>query len=94
MLHKNQLFIVASTFVLLLIPFIGMQFTNEVLWSAFDFVVMGTLLLGFGLTAEFIFRKLKNKTYKLGWIVFLVIVFLLIWIELAVGIFNSPFAGS
>lgn len=94
MLHKNQLFIVASTFALLLIPFIGMQFTNEVLWSAFDFVVMGTLLLGLGLTTEFIFRKLKNKTYKLGWIVFLVIVFLLIWIELAVGIFNSPFAGS
>lgn len=94
MLHKNQLFVLAVTAILLLIPLIGMQFTNEINWSTFDFILMGTLLLGLGLTSELIFRKLKNKTYKLGLIVLLVIVFLLIWIELAVGIFNSPFAGS
>lgn len=94
MLHKNQLFVLAATAIVLLIPLIGMQFTNEINWSAFDFILMGSLLLGLGLTSEFIFRKLKNKTYKLGLIVLLVIVFLLIWIELAVGIFNSPFAGS
>lgn len=94
MLHKNQLFVLAVTVILLLIPLIGMQFTNEINWSTFDFILMGTLLLGLGLTSELIFRKLKNKTYKLGLIVLLVIVFLLIWIELAVGIFNSPFAGS
>jgi hypothetical protein len=94
MLHKNQIFVLAVTAILLLIPLIGMQFTNEINWSTFDFILMGTLLLGLGLTSELIFRKLKNKTYKLGLIVLLVIVFLLIWIELAVGIFNSPFAGS
>lgn len=94
MLHKNQFFVLAGTGALLLIPLIGMQFSNEINWSAFDFIVMGALLLGLGFTIEFIFRKIQNKTYKLSLLVLLVIVFLLIWIELAVGLFNSPFAGS
>ncbi|WP_136666962.1 hypothetical protein [Flavobacterium sp. H122] len=94
MLNKNQFFVLAGTCFLLLIPLIGMQFTNEVNWSVFDFILMGALLLGLGFTSEFIFRKITHKTYKLGLIVLLVIVFLLIWVELAVGLFNSPFAGS
>lgn len=94
MLNKNQLFILGGTCLLLLIPLIGMQFTSEINWSLSDFIAMGILLLGLGFTCEFIFRKITNKTYKLGLIALIVIVFLLIWIELAVGIFNSPFAGS
>lgn len=94
MLHKNQLIIFAGTFILLLVPLLGMQFSNEINWSLFDFVIMGTLLLTLGLSIDFIFRKIKSKTVKIGWIIFLVIVFLLLCIELAVGLFNSPIAGS
>lgn len=94
MLNKNQLFVLGGTCLLLLIPLIGMQFTSEINWSLSDFIAMGILLLGLGFTCEFVFRKITNKTYKLGLIALIVIVFLLIWIELAVGIFNSPFAGS
>lgn len=94
MLNKNQLFVLGGTCLLLLIPLIGMQFTSEINWSLSDFIAMGILLLGLGFTCEFIFRKITNKTYKLGLIALIVIVFLLIWIELAVGIFNSSFAGS
>lgn len=94
MLNKNQLFVLGGTCLLLLIPLIGMQFTSEINWSLSDFIAMGILLLTLGFTCEFVFRKITNKTYKLGLIALLVIVFLLIWIELAVGIFNSPFAGS
>ncbi len=94
MLNKNQLFVLGGTVLLLLIPLIGMRFTNEINWSLSDFIAMGMLLLGLGFTCEFIFRKISNITYKLGLIAILVIVFLLLWIELAVGIFNSPFAGS
>ena len=94
MLHKNQLIIFAGTFILLLVPLLGMQFSNEINWSLFDFVIMGTLLWTLGLSIDFIFRKIKSKTVKIGWIIFLVIVFLLLCIELAVGLFNSPIAGS
>lgn len=94
MLNKNQLFVLGGTCLLLLIPLIGMQFTSEINWSLSDFIAMGILLLGLGFTCEFVFRKITNKTYKLGLIALIVIVFLLLWIELAVGIFNSPIAGS
>ncbi len=94
MLNKNQLFVLGGTCLLLLIPLIGMKFTSEVNWSLGDFIAMGILLLALGFTCEFVFRKISNKTFRLGLIALLVIVFLLIWIELAVGIFNSPFAGS
>lgn len=94
MLNKNQLFVLGGTCLLLLIPLIGMQFTSEINWSLSDFIAMGILLLALGFTCEFVFRKISNKTFRLGLIALLVIVFLLIWIELAVGIFNSPFAGS
>lgn len=94
MLNKNQLLVLGGTVLLLLIPLIGMQFTSEINWSLSDFIAMGILLLGLGFTCEFVFRKITNKTYKLGLIALIAIVFLLIWVELAVGIFNSPFAGS
>lgn len=94
MLNKNQLFVLGGTCLLLLIQLIGMLFTSEINWSLGDFIVMGILLSGLGFICEFIFRKITNKTYKIGLFALIVIVFLLIWVELAVGIFNSPFAGS
>ena len=38
--------------ILLLIPFIAMQFTDKVSWTILDFVVMGILLLGTGILCE------------------------------------------
>ena len=96
MITKNKrLTGIALTVALLLsIPFIAMQFTDEVKWSPIDFIVMGILLLGTGLTCEFILRKVKKTSYRLALIGAILIVFLLIWAELAVGIFGTPFAGS
>ena len=78
----------------LLIPAIAMLFTNEVNWSMGDFAVMGTLLLTAVLATEFVLRKISNKKYRIAIIALLIGVFLLLWAELAVGLFNSPFAGS
>lgn len=80
--------------VLLLIPLIGMQFSNEIKWSPFDFAVMGTLLLIVGLFVELVLRKIKGKENRIVLIAIIVIVFLLMWAELAVGIFGTPFAGN
>jgi hypothetical protein len=80
--------------LLLFIPLVAMQFTNEVNWSAFDFVVMGILLLGTGLTCEVVLRKVKSLKHRLVICAVVLIAFFLVWAELAVGIFGSPFAGS
>jgi hypothetical protein len=71
-----------------------MQFTDEVEWSPFDFVVMGVLLLGTGLICEFVMRTVKKTSYRIALVGAVLITFLLIWAELAVGIFGTPFAGS
>ena len=80
--------------LLLLIPLIAMQFTDEVNWSFFDFVVAGILLLGTGLALELAIRKVKNKNYQLGIVAAIVLALFLIWAELAVGIIGTPFAGN
>jgi len=94
-INKNRLSGIAITILFLLsIPFIAMQFTSEVNWSLFDFVIMGALLSAASISAELILSNLKTVKSKLiacGTILFLT---LAIWAELAVGIFGSPFAGS
>ncbi len=80
--------------LLLIIPLIAMQLTDEVEWSLFDFIIMGTLLLITGLMGEIIFKKVKRYKHRVILYVVVAITFLLIWAELAVGIFGTPFAGS
>jgi len=92
--NKRLAVIVLTAALLLLIPFIAMQFTDEVKWSPIDFIVMGILLPGTGFMCEFILRKVKKTRYRLALIGTIMIAFLLIWAELAVGIFGTPFAGS
>jgi hypothetical protein len=96
MITKNKRLtgIVLTVAILLSIPLIAMQFTDEVDWSPFDFVVMGVLLLGTGLICEFVMRKVKKTSYRIALVGAVLITFLLIWAELAVGIFGTPFAGS
>ena len=80
--------------LLLIIPLIAMQLTDKVEWSLFDFIIMGTLLLITGLMGEIIFKKVKKYKHRVILYVVVSITFLLIWAELAVGIFGTPFAGS
>ena len=80
--------------IILLIPFIAMQLTNEVNWSLFDFIIMGAMLTITGLLGEIIFKKVKIVKYRVALYVVVAIIFLLTWAELAVGIFGTPFAGS
>lgn len=92
--NKRLLTIMAIALGILLIPLIAMNFTTTVYWTLFDFVVIGTLLIGTGLTLEFILRKIKSVRYRILAGIILFSLLFLIWIELAVGIFGTPFAGS
>jgi len=79
---------------MLLIPLIAMQFTSEVNWDSLDFIVAGVLLFGTGLAIEFAVRKIHNIIFRIVVCAALIIILFLIWAELAVGIFGTPFAGS
>jgi hypothetical protein len=91
---QNKRLIIITSVIILFIPLIAMQFTDEVKWTLFDFVIAGILLIGTGLICEFTWRKIKKIKYRIAIILAILVVFLIIWAELAVGIFGSPFSGS
>ncbi len=85
---------VAAAAMLLLIPLVAMQFTTEVNWSPFDFLLMGILLLGVIILIEVVMRLFKTSLHRIIFVAAVLLFFLLVWAELAVGIFGTPFAGS
>lgn len=94
MKNKRLIIILSTPVALLSIPLIAMQFTNEVNWSLFDFIIMGALLLGTGLLCELVLRSVKSTRNRIIVCVAILLGFLVIWAELAVGLFGTPFAGS
>jgi len=92
--NKRLMLILAGVPSLLLIPLIAMQFSKEVDWKILDFIIMGVLLLGTGLLFELVLRKVKSTKGRILLCGAVLLVFLLIWVELAVGIFGTPFAGG
>ena len=79
---------------LLLIPYVAMKFTGEVNWTAIDFIAAGVLLFGTGLACELVLRFVKETWQRLAICAAILVVFALVWVELAVGLFGTPFAGS
>ena len=77
-----------------MIPLIAMQLTDVVKWSLFDFIIMGAMLSITGLVGELILKKVKKSKHRLILYITIVMIFFLIWAELAVGIFGTPFAGD
>ncbi len=92
--NKRLTGILLTVAFILIIPLIAMQFTDEVNWTLLDFVVMGILLLGTGLVSELVLRNIKKFEHRFFCIAGILVALFLIWAELAVGIFGSPFAGS
>ena len=78
----------------MLIPFIAMQFTNEVTWSPFDFVVAAVLLLGAGLACEIALRVVKKTQHRIIACAVILMLLFVVWAELAVGLIGTRFAGS
>lgn len=94
MQNKRLIGIALTVAFLLLIPFVAMQFTKEVDWNVTDFIVAGGLLFGTGLILDFVVRKVSNLEHRILICVVVLMTLILVWAELAVGIFGTPFAGS
>ena len=93
-MNKSLKIILLTVTSLLLIPLIAMQFTDEVNWSLFDFLIAAVLLFGTGFMIDLVMRKTKNSNFRVMILIVIIIAFFLIWAELAVGVFGTPFSGS
>jgi hypothetical protein len=95
MQKKNVLRIIVGTGLILLIPLIAMQFTSEMNWDLTDFVVIAVLLIGSGLIYELFASRIRNPKHRIILAIVVIFAVLLIWADLAVGVFNIPgFSGS
>jgi hypothetical protein len=75
--------------LILLLPLVAMQFTDEVVWDETDFAVMGAMLFGACSAYELAARRTGNTAYRAAVGVAVVAAFILVWINLAVGIIGS-----
>ena len=65
-MHHKQSLIFGIISLIITIPLIAMQFTNEVNWSLFDFIIAFILLSVIGLTINYILQltnRLQNKIF-------------------------------
>ena len=83
-----------GTVILLLIPLIGSQFSEEINWTTRDYVVAAIVLGGASFIFDFTLANAKNKQSRWAWGIVVVLALALVWVELAVGLFGSPIAGS
>ena len=74
---------------LLLLPLVAMQFTEEVNWDETDFIVIGAMLAVACGTCELAARMTGNRTYRAAVGVAIAAAFILVWMNLAVGIIGS-----
>ena len=72
--------------IMLLLPLIAMQFTDEVNWDLIDFIIFGAMLLAAGGALELASRMMSNKVYRAAVAVAVIAAFILIWVNGAVGI--------
>ncbi|MES2148528.1 MAG: hypothetical protein V4508_01930 [Pseudomonadota bacterium] len=86
--------VVLAPALILLVPLMAMQFTNEVAWKLADFALAETLLVGTGLMYLSLARSVNKPGHRLVAGAALVAALFLVWGELAVGIIGTPFAGS
>jgi len=91
---QTSVFIYSAAAVLLAVPLIAMQFTTEVNWTISDFVIAAALLFTTAFSADFVLKKVKTFKSRLLLIFGILAFLILIWAEMAVGIFGSPIAGS
>lgn len=80
--------------LLMLTAFFANLFAEGWNWSPADFIIAGTLLFGTAFFINLVIRSKKSLRYKLLICFAILLALALVWIELAVGLFETPFAGS
>ena len=79
----------AVTALILTIPLVAMQFTDEVTWTLTDFVVAGAMLLSAGLAYEFVAGRTHATLYRAAAGLAVGTMLFLVWAILAVGVIGA-----
>ena len=78
-----------ATVLLLLVPWLAMQYTDEVNWSLADFLIAGVLLFSAGLSYVLITQSATNFIYRTAIAAAMGTTIFLIWANLAVGLIGA-----
>ena len=89
----QKMYLIIFGFVLSIILLFNI-ISDEFDWDLFDFIILFIMMILAGASFEFVSRIIKNEKNQKILFVIIIFSFLLIWAELGVGIFNSPFAGD
>ena len=88
-LSKSIFWVALVTILILSVPLVSMQFTNQVHWSGSDFLIMGALIFGMGFLYVLLARASANILHRVAVALAIGATFLLIWVNLAVGLIGS-----
>jgi hypothetical protein len=84
--YRSAAGIALATALILLVPLLAMQFTDQVVWTPLDFAVAGALLFGTGFMYRLAARNASNFAYRAALGVALGAALFLVWASLAVGV--------
>ena len=87
--YRSVVGVALATAFILLLPLLAMRITDEVTWDLADFVIAGALIFGTGLTYVLAARKAGNTAYRAAVGVALAAGFMLVWVNLAVGVIGT-----
>ena len=78
---------ILAPLTLLLIPAVAMVYTDAFDWSPLDFMVMGAMLIAVGWAINWSVQYIPNKAVRCIVLALIIGLFLLLWMELAIGLF-------
>lgn len=86
---RSAAIVAGVTVALLSVPLVAMQFTDEVRWTAFDFLFAGVLVFGTGLACAAVLRTNRSIAYRAAMGLALAGAFMLVWANGAVGVIGN-----
>ena len=78
--NKDIMAVLITTLGILSLPLLAMQLGNEVQWTAFDFLVMGMMLMTTGTLLVVASRKITNIGYRYFAMISVLAAFLMLWV--------------
>lgn len=85
--QKTLILILAIIGGILLIPFIAMRYSDAVDWTWGDFIIAAILLFEVAIMVYYINKRAKKTGMRLLFYIVLALILILVWAELAVGVF-------
>lgn len=67
---------------------------NKTGWDTFDFLIASLLLIFAACGYALVARKATTKKQRIAGIILLIVLFIIVWAELGVGLFNTPISGD